>query len=150
MRNRLSIIVLLAFALPALHDAAAHEAAVPSADDKSPVAVQAPAGMGDSPAGVMRPSDSSASARRQALSGKRSWQESFELKLPFSTAKIQVRSKYEAKGYVLKHEIPLGNPNNVSACVMLWEKGDSKVVVMLRKSDIDRTWFSQGEYKDAK
>ena len=87
-------------------------------------------------------------AKEVAMPGKRSWQQSFELKLPISTAKIQVRSKFEGKGYILKHETPIGKRQE--ACVMLWEKGDSKVIVMLKKTDIDRTWFSQGEFKDAK
>ena len=33
---------------------------------------------------------------------------------------------------------------------MLWEKDESKIIVMLRKTDVDRTVLSQGEFKDAK
>ena len=83
------------------------------------------------------------------MPGKQTWQQSVELNLPISTAKIQIRSRFEAMGYILKHEIPMGN-NSQESCIMLWEKGDNKVIVMLRKTDIDRTWFSQGEFKDAK
>ena len=84
----------------------------------------------------------------QAMSGKRTWQNTVVLKLPFYTARIQVRSKFEAKGYKLQHEIPLGQRQD--ACLMLWEKDESKIIVMLRKTDVDRTVLSQGEFKDAK
>ena len=97
---------------------------------------------------VLPSANKGAKRRHQAMSGKQTWQQSFEMNLPISTAKIQVRSKFEAKGYILKHETPIGKRQE--ACVMLWEKDDSKVIVMLKKNDIDRTWFSQGEFKDAK
>ena len=87
-------------------------------------------------------------AKQWAMPGRGSWQQTIELQLPFSAAKIRVRSKFETKGYILKHFIPIGKREE--ACLMLWEQGESRIIVMLWKIDTDRTRFSQGEFKDAK
>ncbi|MBO4345002.1 MAG: hypothetical protein J5833_04560 [Victivallales bacterium] len=150
MPNKLPILLLLALGMMmplALFGAekSVEKAEVLSGSEKS---VEKEALSGEERSVEVLPALPSARRRHQAMSGKQTWQQSFEMNLPISTAKIQVRSKFEAKGYILKHETPIGKRQE--ACVMLWEKDDSKVIVMLKKNDIDRTWFSQGEFKDAK
>ncbi|HQL86322.1 MAG: hypothetical protein GX574_13970 [Lentisphaerae bacterium] len=75
-----------------------------------------------------------------------SWQENQEMPLSFAAAKVRVKTKYEAQGFSLKHEIALGKRNE--GCLLLWEKEGKKVLVMLRRLDVDRTCVSYGEIKD--
>lgn len=76
----------------------------------------------------------------------KTWANSGEMQLSYAAARTRVISKYEGAGFKLKHEIPMGKRN--TRCLMLWEKGDVKTVVMLWKIDIGRTGFSTGEMRD--
>ena len=78
----------------------------------------------------------------------KTWTNSGEMQLSYAAARVRVISKYEGAGFKLKHEIPMGKRN--SRCLMLWEKGDVKTIVMLWKMDIGRTGFSTGEMRDDK
>lgn len=76
----------------------------------------------------------------------KTWTNSGEMKLPYATARVRIITKYENAGFKLKHEIPMGKPN--TRCLMLWEKGDVKTIVMLWRIDVQRTGFSTGEMRD--
>lgn len=76
----------------------------------------------------------------------KTWTNSGEMQLSYAAARNRVISKYEGAGFKLKHELPLGNRN--TRCLMLWEKGDVKTIVMLWRIDIGRTGFSTGEMHD--
>lgn len=76
----------------------------------------------------------------------KTWTNSGEMQLSFAAARVRVISKYEGAGFMLKHEISMGKRN--TRCLMLWEKGDFKTIVMLWKIDVGRTGFSTGEMRD--
>lgn len=103
---------------------------------------------------VLQGADSSAPSFRQKTAQTenggnapvKTWSNSGEMQLSFAAARTRVISKYEGAGFKLKHEIPLGKRNN--RCLMLWEKGETKTIVMLWRIDIGRTGFSTGEMRD--
>ena len=64
----------------------------------------------------------------------------------FASAKVRMITQFEGRGYRLKHEIALGHRND--RCLMLWERGEHRVLVLLWRVDVGKTGFSIGEFKD--
>ncbi|MCQ2397452.1 MAG: hypothetical protein MJ106_07140 [Lentisphaeria bacterium] len=101
---------------------------------------------------VLQGADSSAPSLQQKTvqadekAPVKTWTNSGEMQLSFAAARVRVISKYEGAGFTLKHEISMGKRN--TRCLMLWEKGDVKTIVMLWKIDVGRTGFSTGEMND--
>jgi hypothetical protein len=76
------------------------------------------------------------------------WQEHGEMNCSFGSARVRMITRFEGRGFQLKHEIPLGHRGD--RCLMLWESPERKFLVMMWRLDVDRTGFSIGEFKDDK
>ena len=68
--------------------------------------------------------------------------------MPYSYAAARMRmiTQFEGRGFHLRHEISLGHRND--RCLMLWEQGEKRILVMLWRVDVGKTGFSIGEFKD--
>lgn len=72
------------------------------------------------------------------------WQRRSLLQGTFVFAQNRTRARMEAAGFVLKHEIPLGRKNR-PALLMLWEKAERRVMVLLRRLELHQTECLEGE-----
>lgn len=79
---------------------------------------------------------------------KTTWKENGAFAVSFATAKNRVRAKMAAAGYHEKHEIKMGQKDD--RVLILWEKGDRKIIYMLWKIDVDKTGYSWGEWDGGK
>ena len=77
---------------------------------------------------------------------KGGWQEQGEMNCSFASARVRMISRFEVRGFRLKHEIPLGHRGD--RCLMLWEGKEHSFLLMLWRLDVDKTGFSIGEVKD--
>ena len=75
-----------------------------------------------------------------------SWQETRVLELSMAAARVRVSTRMEGRGFRLKHDIALDWRE--TRRLMLWEKGDRQIIVMLWRIDVGQTGCSWGEVKD--
>ena len=76
------------------------------------------------------------------------WEVEGRLELSFASARNHMRSRFEGKGFLLRHEIEMGKHRE--RCLMLWEKEGRQFIVMLWRMDVNQTGYSIGEIKDDK
>jgi len=74
------------------------------------------------------------------------WREYGSLPQPYVMAVAAVKAGMEAQGYTLKHDIKADE--NAKQCVMLWEKTDEKIIVMMWQIDIKETGCAWGVSND--
>ena len=89
--------------------------------------------------------DEAQSANELQKKLKGGWQESSQMDVTLTAAKIRLKSRFEREGYLLKHEIDMGKHNE--SCLMLWEKNGRQVILMVWRIDVNRTGYSIGEVK---
>lgn len=73
---------------------------------------------------------------------KVAWKNHTTFPLTLAMARQHVISYWQARGFSLKHEIPFDSKNN--RYLMLWQKNDQEVMVLLWKIDVDQTGCSWG------
>lgn len=82
---------------------------------------------------------------RSKRESKDTWHKNETIDLPLAMAKRQTIAKMENKGFTLKHDIPVNDKKD--KFLMLWEKGNKQVIIMIWRIDIDKTGMSWGETK---
>ena len=81
---------------------------------------------------------------RTAPGGK--WEQTGQFPLPLAAARGRMRTRFEGEGYALKQEIALGTRQD--RYLMLWQKGERQVLVMVWRQDVNQSGYSIGEVKN--
>ena len=142
MQNKLVIILLCCYSLGCVANEAVPAAPSPLTETVEPLL---PGGqLQVAPSGEVTVGEAPVTSPEKGR-----WQQRRIINGTFVFAQQRTRTRMEAAGFTLRHEIPMGRKPH-PAVLMLWEKNERQVMVLLRRLELDRTECLEGEVQDGK